>query len=162
MSLNWKNVRPLEHPLQTTPQDVILSGHGALKKVGMTLVPLGVELWVLAPPGASIADSTGQALENMTKITKLGLKIPNSVMLITDTPVVYTAGQQVPDYTLQAPRGIHINPLGPHVIGVEKDTLLSELWIRVAPFIRAGKTLRCFWAACTAMDGATNPVVLYQ
>jgi hypothetical protein len=162
MALDWKNVKDLKPALQTTINDVILSGHGALTNIGVTTVPANMELWVLAPPGASIADATGQALENMTKITRLGIKNPGNDVLITDTPIVYTAGKEVPDYVLQAPRGIVINPAGPHVIGVEKDTNLSALWVRVAPFIKQGMTVRVFWAACTAMAGAKNQVVVYQ
>jgi hypothetical protein len=160
MSLDWKNVKQLQPPLQTTGSDVILSGHGALNGTGETNVPAQVELWVLAPPGASIADETGQALENMTKLTQLGIKNPDSDVLVNDTPVVYKAGQRAPDYILSPPRGIHIDPQGPHVIGVEKNTRLSELWVRVQPFVKPGQTLRVFWAACTAMKGAKNQVVI--
>ena len=160
MALDWKNVKQLQPPLQTTGDDVILSGHGGLTNTNTTRVPAFVELWLLAPPGASVADETAQALENMTKLTQLGLKNPNSDVLVNDTLIVYTAGKDVPDYTLTAPRGIIIDPQGPHVIGVEQNTRLSELWVRVQPFVKPGKTLRVFWAACTAMAGAKNPVVI--
>jgi hypothetical protein len=63
-------------------------------------------------------------------------------------------------YVLQAPNGITLKPGGPHVLGVTQDTYLSDLWQRVKPFLQQGKTIRCFWAACTAIDGASNPVVV--
>jgi hypothetical protein len=160
MALDWTNVKILNRPLQTTGNDVIFSGHGRLSTTGTTTVPPQMELWVLAPPGATIADETGQDLENMMRITQLGIKNPGSDVLINDTPIVYTAGMQPPNYVLSAPRGIHITPGGPHVIGVEEDTRLSDLWVRAQPFMRPGKVLRCFWAACTAMRGAKNPVIL--
>jgi hypothetical protein len=160
MALDWNNVKQLNPPIQTTGEDVILSGHGALVGGGATVVPAGVEFWVLAPPGASIADETGQALENTLKLTQLGIKNPHSEILVNNTPNFYKTGAEVPDYTLYPPRGIVIDPNGPHVIGVEKETLLSELWERVQPFIKPGKTIRVYWAACTAMAGAKNPVVI--
>lgn len=162
MTLDWSKVTPLKTPIQTTGDDVIFSGHGEYKFGGETTVPQGVELWLLAPPAASIADSTGQALENMSKISMLGLKNQHSDVLITVTPSLYQAGQKVPDYVLQAPDGIHLKPGGPHLVGVLKDTNLSDLWQRLTPFHKKGKVIRCFWAACTAIDGASNPVVLYK
>ncbi|MGZ5006496.1 MAG: putative adhesin [Methylobacter sp.] len=162
MTLDWTNVTNLGSPIQTTGDDVIFSGHGAYQFDGETTVPAGVEFWLLSPPGASIADSTGQALEDMTKINKLGIKNVGSDILINNTPIVYRAGSSAPDYILQAPRGIVIKPGGPHILGVESDTKLSDLWARVQPFIKPGQTIRCYWAACTALTGATNPVVLYK
>lgn len=162
MTLDWQNVNNLASPIQTTGDDVIFSGHGAYRYDGETTVPAGVEFWLLAPPGASIADSTGQALEDMKKISMLGIKKTGDDILINNTPIVYSAGSLVPNYVLQAPRGIVIKPGGPHILGVESDTKLSDLWIRVQPFIKSGKTIRCYWAACTAITGATNPVVLYK
>lgn len=164
MSLNWQYVSKLVPPIQTTEDDVVLSGHGSLSlnEQGETLVPEGVELWLLSPPGASIADATGQALENTTLITKLGMKSPGNDVLSNTTPIRYTQGQSVPDYTLHPPRGIVLKPGGPHLLGVEQATPLSALWPRVVVFVKPGRTTKVWWAACTAIDGASNPVVLYK
>jgi hypothetical protein len=162
MALDWKNVRDLKPALQTTSTDVILSGHGYLATTETTVVPPGIEFWVLAPPGASIADATGQALEDMSLISKLGIKNPGSDVLVNNIPVVYREGSKAPNYILQAPNGIVIKPGGPHIIGVTSDTALIELWQRVAVFVKPGQVIRCFWAACTAMAGAKNQVVVYQ
>ena len=45
------------------------------------------------------------------------------------------------------------------MLGVEKATALSELWKRVRLFGRPGKTTRCFWCACAAINGAQNQMV---
>lgn len=160
LTLNWSGVAPLSPPLTTTPDDVILSGHGAFKFHGETPVPQGFEFWQLAPLGASIADSLGQSLESMKEIVKLGLKNRGSTNLITMFPIIYGAGEMAPNLILQAPRGIIIKPGGPHVIGVEIDTPLSDLWVRVEPFRKEGEVVRVFWAACSVILGAKNPVVL--
>jgi hypothetical protein len=162
MTLDWSKVAPLAKPIQTNAADVVCSGHGAFTYKGNTNVPAGIEFWTLAPPGASLADSAGQALESGARITKVGLKNPNSDVLITNTPIVRSAGQEVPNYILQAPRGIIIKPGVAHLIGVEQDTTLEALWPRILAFAKPGVTIRCFWAACTVLDGATNPVVLVQ
>ena len=157
---NWSAVHKIKPPLQTAPDDVIFSGHGSFEFNGETAVPLGVEFWVLAPLGASIADSLGQSLENMDRIEKLGLKNPGSNDLINITPTIYESGSTVPNYILHAPRGIIIRPGGPHIIGVETPTPLENLWARLDPFIKEDETIRVFWAACTAIRGAKNQVVL--
>ena len=38
-------------------------------------------------------------------------------------------------------------------------TSLSELWVRIKVFYRTGQVTRCFWCACAAIQGATNPTV---
>lgn len=162
MSLDWSQVRRLAAPIRTTGHDVVLSGHGTFEFQGETLVPEGIELWLLAPPGALIADSAGQALENRTPIFMTGIRNPGSNVLVNNQPIVRRAGESVPNYVLRAPRDILVDPRGPHVIGVERATALDQLWRRLAPFTGAGRTVRCFWAACTAIRGAGNPVVLTQ
>ncbi|QJE01949.1 hypothetical protein HH212_19590 [Massilia forsythiae] len=150
----------MKHPIQTTGLDVIFSGHGTFEYTGETIVPEGFEFWVLAPPGATIADATGQALENRDLISMLGIKNPSSNVLVSDTPVHYAAGEKAPNYLLHPPRGIHLKPGGPHIIGVESPTSLSALWQRAEPFRIEGGIVRCFWAACTAIEHAKNPLVL--
>jgi hypothetical protein len=162
MTLDWSKVVPLAKPIQTSATDVVCSGHGAFTFKGETTVPAGVEFCVLAPPGASLADSAGQAIESGARITKVGLKNQGSDVLINNTPIIKTAGQQVPNYILQAPDGIIIKPGVAHLIVVGQDTTLEILWPRILAFAKPGVTLRCFWAACTVLDGATNPVVLVQ
>lgn len=160
MNYEWRNVTPLEQPIQTTGEDVILSGHGAYTFNGETTVPDGIEFHTLAVPAASIADATGQMLESMQKITMLGITTGTPGTLATMVPTVYSAGAKVPNYVLQAPNDLRLTPNGPHLLGVTEDTLLSALWQRVIPFVKAGKTVRCFWAACSAVDGAKNQMVL--
>jgi hypothetical protein len=165
MPLDWSKVALLNPPLQTTVHDAIFSGHGTLSPApptGTTTVPPNVEIWFLSPPAASIDDAAGQALENMALIKQLGIKNPGSDQLITVTPIRYTAGHQVPNYTLQAPTGIVLKPGGPHLLGVVVDTTLSDLWARLAPLVKPGVTLRCFWAACTSVAGAKNQVVYFR
>ncbi len=157
---NWSGVAKLKPPIQTTSDDVVLSGHGAFRFDGETIVPDGFECWLLAPLGAGIADSLGQAIESKTKITKLGLKNVGSTDLITVNPIVYGAGEAMPNLVLQPPRDIVIKPGGPHVIGVEETTPLADLWQRVIPFRKTGKVVSVYWAACSVIAGATNPVVL--
>ena len=65
MTLDWSHVRKLKHPIQTTGLDVIFSGHGTFEYTGETIVPEGFEFWVLAPPGATIADARVQELLNI-------------------------------------------------------------------------------------------------
>ena len=162
MTYDWSKVSPLKQPIQTTSEDVIFSGHGAYTFHGETTVPKGVEFWTLAVPAASIADATGQMLESMQKISMLGITTATPGRLATITPTVYAAGATLPNYVLQAPNGLVLKPNGPHLLGVTGDTSLSELWQRVAPFVKPGKTVRCFWAACTAVEGARNQMVLAQ
>lgn len=162
MSYDWTNVKPLASPIKTNSNDVILSGHGALASSGTTIIPIGVELWIMAPPGATIEDELGQALESQTAISYLGIANPGSNILINNTPVVYRSGVSVPDYILSPPNGITIKPGGPHIIGVTSNQNLSNLWARVTPLLLPGKTTRVFWAACTAIAGAKNQMVVYK
>lgn len=162
MSYNWNGVQPLSNPIQTNGNDVILSGHGAFNFNGMTIVPQGIEFWSLAPPAASIADSLGQALENRTMINYLGIINSGNNTVMTTQPFIYKAGMSVPNYTLYPPDGLKIAPGGPHIIGVASQQSLNNLWANVQPFVKPGQTIRVFWAACTAVAGAKNQVVIYQ
>lgn len=162
MNMDFSKISPLVPPILTTGNDVIFSGHGAFTAVGDTTVPEGVEFYMVAPLGATITDSLGQALESMEKITKLGIYSSTTRELSKVIPVIYKAGTKAPNLTLQAPNGIILNPGGPHLIGVTQDTKLSDLWVRLAPFIKHGQTIRVFWAACTAISGARNQTVYYQ
>lgn len=164
MSKSLNDVSNLSTPIQTTSADVIISGHGAYTHSGETTVPDGFELWVLGPPGASISDPLGGALESGTRITKLGIQSPTTHEWSPVVPTVYAAGTKAPDYSLYAPRGLQLKPGGPHLIGVEGSSgqKLSTLWARVQPFAKPGKKVRVFWAACSAIAGAKNQVVCHQ
>ena len=171
MPYDWSKVSPLAVPVQTTANDVIFSGHGKLATTATTtVVPAGIELWLLCPPGGELSNAAGQALENMTALRKLGLlpaptkAIPNPTVLSPMLPIRYAAGKTAPNYTLQPPNNLVLAPQGPHLLGVTTDTLLSDLWVRAQVFVRAGTTVRCFWAACTVLQeqGLDCPVVLYQ
>ncbi len=163
MTYDFSNIPNLKNPVKTTPDDAIFSGHGSLDVDGSeeTTVPEGMEIWFLAPPGASISDHLGQALEAMKTIDKLAIVSPQNDDLTSTQPQVYKSGQKLPDYELHEPSGLKLKPNGPHILGVSEATSLSALWERVKPFVKPDQTVRCFWAACTAIDGASNPVVDY-
>src|SRR6267378_2683232 len=73
--------------------------------------------------------------------------------------MVYAAGKMAPNYVLYPPTGLVLKPGVPHMLGVAKATPLSELWVRIKTFSRTGQVTRCFWCACAAIAGATNPTV---
>lgn len=166
MFFDWTQVSKLISPIQATREDVIFSGYGISSIKGWyhhyTRVPDGVELCLLAPLEASIADVTGQALANKTKIDMLGIKNPNINPLFHNAPIFYPAGSVVPNLVLRPPRGITIKPDGPRILGVATETKLSALWERVLPFKTAEKPLRCYWASCTPLENATHAVVLHR
>jgi hypothetical protein len=145
--------------IQATKNDVVLSGHGSVEiGGGETVVPGGFELVVLAPPGASISDRLGGMIERGEKVKQF--KLPTGASGAIDfKPVVYKAGQKAPNYVLHPPRGLVLKPGVPHMIGVEAETSLEELWKRVKVFSRPGKVTKVFWCACAAMDGAQNQMV---
>ena len=146
-------------PIQATKDDVVLSGHGAVDVgTGETAIPGGFELVVLAPPGASISDRLGGMIERGEKVNKLKLPTRASGNIDFD-PIVYSAGKMAPNYVLYPPTGLVLKPGVPHMIGVAKATPLSELWVRIKVFYRTGQVTRCFWCACAAIQGATNPTV---
>jgi Putative adhesin Stv domain len=146
-------------PIQATKDDVVLSGHGAVDVgSGETAVPGGFELVVLAPPGASISDRLGGMIERGEKVNKL--KLPTKASGSIDfEPIVYAADKMAPNYILYPPTGLVLKPGVPHMLGVAKATPLSELWVRIKTFNRTGQVTRCFWCACAAITGATNPTV---
>jgi hypothetical protein len=159
MNLNWKNVRPYAFPIQTTKDDLIFNGHGAYQSDGdTTTVPDRVELWLLAPIGASISYDTGWALANMKKISRLDIKNPGFDILFDNMPMIYPAGSKAPNLILPPDRRITIKPFSPAVLGVKEDTKLSELW----KFIKPDKTIRCYWAACSDPEDTEYAVVYHK
>ena len=154
---DFKKIRPLQKPIQTASADVVLAGHGSYEHKGETKVPAGVELWIMGPPGSALAVPTGAALWHGEKITKLAILSKKTKELSPHQPVIYKAGQKAPNYTLHSPIGVDIRPGGPHVLGVEGHQTLDALWPRLKPFLKTGKTVRVFWAACTAVKGAEEP-----
>ena len=111
---------------------VVMSGHGGYEVGnGITTVPEGTSVTVYSKFGGSISDGLGNAIE-------LNDSILSNVYSRT-----YTAGQQIPNYTLGPPAGLNItgNP-----ITVTKPTLLSDLLGQYKGDIH--------WAACTACTGA--------
>ncbi|GEM_PF-6902870 len=156
MPYDFSSVSALSAPLQTTGNDVILSGHGKYDLRGETTVPAGIELWVLAPPGSLLSDATGGALEHMDRITKLAVVSPKTKGLSPVAPTRYAAGSKAPNYMISAPRGLDLRPGGPHILGVEANTYLDALWTRVAPFVKQDRITRVFWACCTELKGQEN------
>lgn len=153
MPYDFSSISPLSMPIQTTGNDVVLSGHGLYDLSGETIIPAGVELWVLAPPGSLLSDATGGALEHMDRITKLAVVSPKTKALSPVTPTRYAAGSKAPNYTLTAPRGLDVRPNGPHILGVESRTYLDALWARVQVFVKPGAKVRVFWACCAELKG---------
>jgi hypothetical protein len=145
--------------IQATKDDVVLSGHGSVEiGGGETTVPVGFELVVLAPPGASISDRLGGMIERGEKVKKLSLPT-GSGGKVDFQPIIYAAGKNAPNYVLHPPRDLALRPGVPHMIGVEAATPLSDLWPRILVFTRQGETTRCFWCACAAISGAQNQMV---
>ena len=149
--------------LQTTRDDVIFSGHGCTlpEKGQVTRVPLGVEFYMMGPPGVTLTDHLGQMLEGGLYITTLFITSPKTGGRSPLQPVVrrYQDGA-IPNLALDAPRDIDVGGQGvvPHIIGVEAFTSLQDLWPRLKPFIKPNHTIRVFWGSCTSL-GADGPEV---
>ena len=140
--------------IQTTEQDVVFSGHGAVLPAEgiVTRVPSGVEFYTFGPPGTTITDHLGQMLEGGLPIRNLFIISPKTNQRSPLQPSVYTdKSGSIPNLLLESPRKLDIGGKGvvPHIIGVEKVTSLHDLWQRLKPFIKSGKTLRVFWGACS-------------
>ena len=136
--------------IQTTKDDVVLSGHGSsLPEAGrVTRVPEGVEFYMMGPPGTTITDDLGQKLEGGIYISSLYISSPITKTKSSIKPTIVTsASGSIPNLALSAPRKLKIGGKGvvPHIIGVEEKTHLHDLWARVRPFIKPGKTLRVYW-----------------
>ena len=148
-------------PIQATKDDVVFSGHGAIEAgQGNTTVPKGVKFVVLAPPAASVSNDLCQAVENGSAISGLLIVSPTTKEKSPTNPLIYQAGSSCPNYVLHPINPGWLKPRVPHLMGVTQKTPLSDLWNRVTPFIKDGKTITVYWAACTALGGATNPVVI--
>lgn len=148
---------------QTTSDDVIFSGHGeTLLTAGhVTRVPEGVEFYMFGPPGVSITDKLGQKLEGRIRISKLFITSPKTGKKTALTPTVLTSDSgSIPNLGLLAPRNINIAGMGvvPHIIGVEANTHLHDLWPRVKPFLQPNRKIRVIWAACSTI-GSNDPTV---
>ncbi|MGC6536102.1 MAG: putative adhesin [Candidatus Puniceispirillaceae bacterium] len=148
---------------QTTSDDVVLSGHGATlpQNARTTKVPNGVEFITFGPPGSSITDQLGQMLEGGIYISNLFVTSPETNERSPLTPSAFTAASgDIPNLLLSGPRDIEIAGMGavPHIIGVEADTHLGNLWQRVKPFIKPNRTVRVIWAACSSL-GVDDPSV---
>ena len=155
----------LATPIQTTADDVVISGHGGLAyDVQQTLVPVGFELWVMGPPGSAISENLGRMLESGAVINKLGICMTTGATgqpivaednaWIQAQPKIYAAGGMAPDYTVGPPdQGLVIQESPARIIGVVMDTRLSELWPRLQMYAVDNETIRVFWAACSSIYG---------
>ena len=164
MAIGWNEISPLPQPLKLGIDDVVMSGHGSYEFDGETTVPAGFELWVLGPPGATISDALGGAMESGTNITKLALAGGRTPDLAPCIPTRYGPGTQALDYVLHTPTGLSLKPKsgGPHMIGVAGHQKLSTLWTRCTPFAKQGKIVRVFWAACSHIRNAEKYCVIHQ
>ena len=149
--------------IQTNGDDVVFSGHGStMPPAGkVTRVPSGVEFYLLGPPGASITNRLGNALEAGDRITELFIRSGMTDEFSPHRYKVYTSKSgDVPNMVLHPPRGLDLSgKIVPHIIGVEKNTDLHDLWARAKPFINPRATTRIFWAACSNLRGGDKPVV---
>lgn len=147
--------------IQATSNDVLCSGHGAIQiQSGETLVPAGVRLVILAPPAASVANSLASKLESGAVINKLEIVSPQTGQKSPTQPIIYDAGKQAPNYILYPIDGSWLQPGVAHIVGVSQATTLDQLWPRITAFVKPGTTINCYWAACTALQGATNAIVV--
>lgn len=150
-------------PIQTTKDDVVFSGHGIsrLANKRVTRVPEGVEFHLIAPPGASISDPLGHALEIGEYIKTLYLQSHITEEYSPHEYSTYTSKSgDVPNLVLFPPRDLDIfGNIVPHLIGVEEPTNLHDLWARIHKFIVRNQTIRVFWAACSALNSNDCPYV---
>ena len=60
----------------------------------------------------------------------------------------------------QGPRNLKIAGMGvvPHIIGVEANTHLHDLWQRLKPFLQPNRKIRVIWGACSSI-GSSDPSV---
>lgn len=173
---NWKKIPKLKTPICPTADDVVISGHGnygSRKKrvVGDTVVPEGFEFVQLAPLGATLTVTAGCKLDAGQPIRKLGIISPITGEIAAHQPIVYKAGDLVPNLTLFSPFDetdpasdlpIVFRPDGPKGIYLERgapDQSLDSLWERVEAHRQPGKIVRVYWSACSAMPDASEPLV---
>lgn len=174
---NWKRIPKLKAPICTTPDDVVITGHGAYgtrlyRATDDTVVPEGVEFVLLAPLGATLTANVGYRLEAGVAIPKLGMKSPITGAIVTHQPIVYKAGDAVPNLGLDSPFDdkhpekdllLGFRPGGPKGIYLERGAtpmLLDELWEQVEAHRQPGKVVRVYWAACAAIQDASEPSVM--
>jgi hypothetical protein len=148
--------------IQAKANDVVFSGHGKVVLEGETIIPTGFKLVLLSPPGASISDDLGGKLENGKVIDGLKIVSPKTGEKSPTQIITYDAGDSAPNLILQNPSNLELQPGIPHMIGTFEDIQLSELWLRVKKFAKPGKIITCYWAACTVLKGASNPVVIAE
>ncbi|MCE2517094.1 MAG: hypothetical protein J4F41_04515 [Alphaproteobacteria bacterium] len=143
-------------PIQTTPLDVVVSGHGSvdLNDNGTTKTPVGVEFILLAPPGAVITDHLGGKLEKGEYIDQLYLN-NSSGHILPHEPARYTQRQVIPNLVLHPPRDLQLGSGVPHMIGVEVETPIRDIFPRLEPFrsesLKHGQVLKVYFAACSAL-----------
>lgn len=148
--------------IQATANDVVFSGHGKVIAEGETIIPQGFKLVLLSPPGASISDDLGGKLENGKKISGLKVVSPKTGDKSPTQAITYNAGDSAPNLILQNPSNLKLRPGVPHMIGSFENINLSDLWQRVEKFSSPTKVVTCYWAACTVLRGASNPVVIAE
>ncbi len=161
-------------PITTTPNDVILTGHGSYQG-GAAICPLPahVELHLLQPVGSALTETVVNALVGNLPIDRLIVEHNASGTKTVDDlsrmgiPQVYTGPTNVPNLVLHDLADLKASTQaavvkGPnHVVMVSKDTVLSDLLLLpdIQQLIRvhtaANTNLRIFWAACTSATETT-------
>lgn len=149
---------------QTTRNDVVFSGHGSNlpRDAKLTRVPPEVEFITFGPPGSVMTENLGQLQKGGQAITKIFIISPvtNEKTYIQATSYKFESGD-IPNLALWPPRDLEIAGKGavPHIIVVEAETHLADLWPRLRPFRKRGQTLRVIWSACAALDQNSNQLV---
>ena len=135
-------------PIQAAGHDIAISGHGEVVIYGgETEVPRGLELVVLAPPGASISDALGRAIEDGKKVEYLELSAHHG--RVRFEPTVYRAGQKCPNYRVKPPLGLRLGTGGPTKVTVSSHTELRKVWDLVRKEVDPRRTLtRVFFLCC--------------
>jgi len=165
-------------PITTTPNDVILVGHGTYQGGANNFtLPAGVDLWMLQPVGSAVTDGPVTALVGNTPIDRLILRQSNGAwddFRTLGLPNVIHGGQQAPNLILHDLGDL--KPLvqaaiarGPnHVIMVTQDTTLQTLLARpdvqrlIQAHLASRSALRVFWAACTHLQqNSDDPPAVY-
>lgn len=162
--------------ITTTKDDVILVGHGTyLGGAATFILPPGMELHITQPVGSALTvGAAGVLLANKTVdravLVQPSKKYDDFANLGLAAGTVYKAGDRAPNLVLHDLGALKASLQdlaklgGGHVVYVSADTLLADMLKNdatvksaLALAVQAKKTLRVYWAACTAMGQNPDP-----
>ena len=130
----------------------VLSGHGSLSNAkGTVRVPRGTSVTFYGPPGSTLSNRAGQAVEagaafaNPRRLRSIVRESGHQIVKRGVTPVTYRAGERVPNYTL--------SPISRSWLSAADDanfrTVSSARSLR--DLLRPGMG-KVDWAACTSFS----------